>query len=58
MDQQKQEAVNLVVSELTSIKYELSLYVDEDLMDMGARLDKLLEVLISATETTATVDHK
>jgi len=47
----EQEAISAAVLEFQDIKYELSLYVDDGLMDLAQRMDKAIEVLAQAANT-------
>jgi hypothetical protein len=58
MDQEQKEALIRIIHELTEVKYELSLYVDEGLIDLGERFDKALTKLNDVTNTPAPVSNQ
>lgn len=51
MDKEQQEAISATVREFIDIKYELALYVDDGLIELGERFDKAISNLIKATNT-------
>jgi hypothetical protein len=57
MDQEQQEAISTTVREFIDIKYELSNYVDDGLIELGERFDKALANLIKVTNIAALIDR-
>jgi hypothetical protein len=55
-EKEQQEAVSAAVREFIDIKYELSLYVDEGLIELGHRFDEAITRLIRVTGTAASID--
>jgi hypothetical protein len=50
MDKEQQELISLTVREFIDIKYELALYVDEGLIELGERFDKAISNLVKAAQ--------
>jgi hypothetical protein len=57
MDKQQQEAIGRAIGELIDIKYELSNYVDDELIELGMRFDKAIANLIELTHTADLIDR-
>jgi hypothetical protein len=54
---EQQETIGTAVREFIDIKYELSLYVDDGLIELGRRFDKAIEDLIAGTDVAALVNR-
>jgi hypothetical protein len=54
---EQQEAIAASVREFIDMKYELSLYLDDGLIEIGRRFDKALEDLIAAADISALVNR-
>jgi len=57
IDKTTREAISATVREFIDIKYELSLYVDDGLIELGRRFDKAIEDLIAAADIAALVNR-
>lgn len=57
MDLEQQEAISTTVREFIDIKYELSNYVDDGLIELGERFDKAIADLIKLTNTSGLIDR-
>jgi hypothetical protein len=57
IDKTTREAISATVREFIDIKYEMSLYVDDGLIELGRRFDKAIEDLIAAADIAALVDR-
>jgi hypothetical protein len=53
----QKEAVTRIVREFIEIKYELSNYVDDGLIELGEQFDKAITKLIEATGTGSLIDE-
>jgi hypothetical protein len=53
----EQKAVSTIVSELVDIKFELSRYVDDELIELNERFDKAITQLMEVTKTAVLVDR-
>ena len=53
MDKEQQEIIGTTVRELTYIRFELSSYMDDGLIELCERFDKAIASLISVTQTSA-----
>ena len=57
MDKEQQEAISKTVRELIEIKYELSNWLDDGLVELAERFDKAIASLIEATRTASLIDQ-
>src|SRR5271168_4701393 len=57
MEKDQREAVTRIVREFIEIKYELSNYVDDGLIELGEQFDKAITKLIEATGTGSLIDE-
>lgn len=57
MDKEQQEAISKTVRELIDIKYELSNWLDDGLVELAERFDKAIASLIEATSTASFIDQ-
>ena len=57
MNKEQREAIAATVCEFTDIKYEISKFVDDELIELGGRLDKAIENLIKSADVAAFVNR-
>jgi hypothetical protein len=54
MNKEQKQGISQIVDEFVAIKYELSLYVDDGLMDLGESLENAINKLIQVVGTSET----
>ena len=57
MEEQQRAAISRSIAELIDIRYQLSNYLDDELIELGLRLDKAITNLIELTHTADLINR-